>query len=72
MKVVVCSALIVFVVAGILEAALPPANNLPGGYHDKDVTDADVREMAAFAAQKIGHELVEILAAQMQVRSGLM
>ena len=72
MKVVVCSALIVFVVAGILEAALPPANNLFGGYHDKDVTDEDVREMAAFAAQEIGHELVDILAAQMQVRSGLM
>ena len=46
---------------------LPPANNLPGGWHGMNVADKDVLEMAAFAAQEIGLELQEIMAAQSQV-----
>ena len=67
MKTVLCFVLVVLVVAGIFEAALPPADNNMGGYHDREVTDKVIQEMAAFAAQEMGHELVEILAAQSQV-----
>ena len=67
MKATLCFALVFFVVAGILESALPPTVNNFGGYHDRDVTDAAVREAAFFAATEMGHELVEILAAQSAV-----
>ena len=67
MKAIVCSVLVVLVVAGIFEAALPPPDNNFGGYHNREITDADVQEMAAFAAQEMGHELMEILAAQSAV-----
>lgn len=70
MKAILCSVLVVLVVAGIFEAALPPPDNNFGGYHNREIADADVQEMAAFAAQEMGHELMEILAAQSAVVAG--
>ena len=61
MKVALC-VLVCFAVVGILEAAF-----MPGGYHDRNVDDAEVIEAANFAAGEMGHELVEILEAQSQV-----
>ena len=62
MKATLCSVLVFFVVAGVLEAEF-----LAGGYHDREVTEAEVVEAAEFAAAEMNHELVEILAAQSQV-----
>ena len=62
MKATLCSVLVFFVVAGVLEA-LPRT----GGYHDREVTDPEVQEAATFAAAEMNHELVDILAAQSQV-----
>ena len=67
MKVALCCILVFFVIVGVLHAALPPADNNYGGYHDRDVNDEYVREAALFAAAEMGHELVEILAAQSAV-----
>ena len=62
MKATLCSVLVFFVVAGVLEA-VPMA----GGFHDREVTDPEVQEAATFAATEMNHELVDILAAQSQV-----
>ena len=62
MKATLCSVLVFFVVAGVLEAGF-----LAGGYYDREVTEPEVVEAAEFAAAEMNHELVEILAAQSQV-----
>ena len=60
------SALLVLVV-GILRADSQPANLVAAGWNDRDVNDPIVHEMAAFAAQVMGLELQEVLAAEYQV-----
>ena len=67
----ICATLVVLVcVAGVIISGAPESIRpiITGGWHDQDVNDPFVQEMAAFAAQKMGLELQEVLSAESQVR----
>ena len=64
MKATLCFVLVCFVVAGSMKVAYPM---IVGGYYDREINDSEVQEGAAFAAEEMEYQLLEIVAAQSQV-----